>query len=305
MKLFRDTTYILRAVAVAVAAFLAVGCKGPKEIPDEDLVKIFHDCFLANAYYNEMSDKADSINIYEPIFERYGYTTADMRHTMKTFSQRKSAMLSDLVTAASEILEQEYRAEQYKVVILDTIDRVAQRTLTRIVYSDTLIRVNSLRDTSKLRIRVNDIVPGDYTIRFEYLIDSLDENRNSRAELHTLLADSSESMRQTTMLSRRRDSKYTRKISLDSNHKVLCLDMYYHPNNEESKLPDITIRNLEVERVLPVETSVDSLYRMQLDLRIFNHALMMGFTADTLRSQEPKPTESNEPQKDSVALRTH
>ena len=163
-----------------------------------------------------------------------------MHHTIKTFSERKSAMLSDLVTAASERLEEEYRAEQYKVVILDTIDRVAQRTLTRIVYSDTLIRVNTLRDTSKLRIRINDIVPGDYTIRFEYLIDSLDENRNSRAEIHTLLADSSESLHQTTMLSRRREGKYTRKVSLDSIHKVLCLDMYYHPKNEESKLPKLT-----------------------------------------------------------------
>ena len=304
MRFFEDTGYTFRAIAVSLMAILAVGCKGPKEIPDEDLVKIFHDCFLANAYYNEEGDGADSLNIYEPIFERYGYTTADIRHTVKTFSQRKSAMLSDLVTAASELLEEEYRAEQYKVVILDTIDRVAQRTLTRIVYSDTLIRVNTLRDTSKLRIRIDDIVPGDYTIRFEYLIDSLDENRNSRAEIHTLLSDSTESLRQTTMLSRRRDSKYTRKISLDSIHKVLCLDMYYHPKNEESKLPDITIRNLEVERVLPVETSVDSLYRMQLNLRIFNHALMMGFTADTLPSQEPQPIECHE-KKDSVALRTN
>ena len=285
MKFLRDTRYAFRTIAVALMAILAVGCKGPKEIPDEDLVKIFHDCFLANAYYNEEANGADSINIYEPIFERYGYTSADMRHTMKTFS--------------------EYRAAQYKVVILDTIDHVAQRTLTRIVYSDTLIRVNTLRDTSKLRIRVDDIVPGDYTIRFEYLIDSLDENRNSRAEIHTLLADSSESLRQTMMLSRRRESKYSRKISLDSNHKVLCLDMYYHPKNEESKLPDVTIRNLEVERVLPVETSVDSLYRMQLNLRIFNNALMMGFTADTLPSQEHQPIEGHEEKKDSVALRTN
>ena len=304
MKIFSVTKYVLRLLPVGLMAILAIGCKGPKEIPDEDLVKIFHDCFLANAYYNEEVHHADSINIYEPIFERYGYTTADMRHTMKTFSQRKSAMLSDLVTAASEILEQEYRDEQYKVVILDTIDRVAQRTLTKIVYSDTLIRVNTLRDTSKLRIRIDDIVPGEYTIRFDYLIDSLDENRNSRAEIHTLLGDSTESLRQTTMLSRRRESKYSRKLSLDSVHKVLCIDMYYHPHNEESKLPDITIRNLEVERVLPVETSVDSLYRMQLNLRIFNYALMMGFTADTLQSQEPNPIESYE-KKDSVALRTN
>ena len=301
MRVFNNITLLTKAFIAVMMASMVVGCKGPKAIPDEDLVKIFHDSFLANAYYQEMDHDADSINIYEPIFERYGYTTADMRYTMKTFSQRKSAMLSDLVTAASEMLEEEYRNEQYKVMILDTIDRVAQRTFTRMVYNDTLIRVNKLEDTSKLRIRVNNLVPGDYTVRFAYLIDSLDENRNSRAELHTLLADSTESLRQTTMLTRRRESKYTRKLTLDSTHKVLCLDMYYHPANEESKLPDITIRGLEIERVLPVETSVDSLYKMQLNLRIFNHALMMGFTADTVAKPTPQPNE----EKDSVTLRTH
>lgn len=304
MRFFRDIASVYRAAVVAVVAIVAVGCKGPKEIPDDDLVNIFHDCFLANAYINEEAYDIDSVNIYEPIFERYGYTTSDMRHTMKTFSKRKSAMLSDLVSAASERLEEEYRAIQYQIMILDTIDQVAQRALTRTIYSDTLIRVNQLRDTSKLRINIDDIIPGDYTIRFEYLIDSLDENRNSRICVHTILHDSTESLRQTMMLARHRDAKYSRKLSLDSSHKTLCLDMYYHPQNEESKLPDITIRNLEVERVLPVETSVDSLYHMQLNLRIFNHALMMSFTADTLPSQVPQTITHNE-QKDSVALRTN
>ena len=36
MKLFRDTKYVFRAVVVSLMAILAVGCKGPKEIPDED-----------------------------------------------------------------------------------------------------------------------------------------------------------------------------------------------------------------------------------------------------------------------------
>ena len=60
------------------------------------------------------------------------------------------------------------------------------------------------------------------------------------------------------------------------------MNMYYHPKNEESKLPDITIRDFKIVRVLPTEVSVDSLYLEQLNISIFNHDLMTGFTRDTV-----------------------
>ena len=84
--------------------------------------------------------------------------------------------------------------------------------------------------------------------------------------------------------------------------------MYYHPQNEESKLPDITIRNFKVVRVLPTSVSVDSLYQKQLNLRLFNYDLMMGFTADTIRIDETIVEQTNstatKDEKDSIALRT-
>ena len=84
--------------------------------------------------------------------------------------------------------------------------------------------------------------------------------------------------------------------------------MYYHPKNEESKLPDITIRNFKIVRVLPTEVSVDSLYREQLDLRIINHDLMTAFTRDTVKVIEQRDSTlidslSYETQ-DSITLRT-
>ena len=84
--------------------------------------------------------------------------------------------------------------------------------------------------------------------------------------------------------------------------------MYYHPSNEISKQPDITLRDLEVERVLPAEVSVDSLYHQQLNVRIFNHALMSRFTADTVYIPEPiiEPDSiASYEEADSSALRTH
>ena len=299
---------IIAYLSAAVLLLTSVGCQHNREIHDEDLIKIFHDAYLANAYIGEKGIHEDSLFLYEPIFERYGYTVKDMQHTLKTFSKRKSALLSDLMVEVSKQLEQEARIEGRKIVVLDTIDNVAKRRYTRTVYEDSLIRVKRLRDTNKLRITINDLATGDYTITFDYLIDTLDENRNSRVEVYALAGDTLETLRHTMMLSRYRQSSYTRRLSIDSTHTEIHIDMYYHPQNEESKLPDITIRNFKVIRVLPTSVSVDSLYQKQLNLRLFNYDLMMGFTADTIRIDETivEQTDSTatKDEKDSIALRT-
>ena len=296
---------IIAYLSVAVLLLTSVGCQPSREIPDEDLIKIFHDAYLANAYIGEKGITEDSIYLYEPIFKRYGYSVEDMQHTLKTFSKRKSALLSDLMVEVSRQLEEEARIEGRKIVVLDTIDNVAKRRYTRTVYEDSLIRVKRLRDTSKLRITIKDLTTGDYTISFDYLIDTLDENRNSRVEIYALSGDTLETLRHTMMLSRYRQSNYTRSLNIDSTHTKIYINMFYHPNNEESMTPDITIRNLKVVRVLPTEVSVDSLYQKQLNLRLFNYDMMMGFTADTIRVEDSVVEQTaTKDEKDSIALRT-
>lgn len=304
MKIFRHSL----AVCIALAAVVLGGCNRPQTISDNELIDIFHDAYLANAYLNSTFEEYDSVLVYEPILERYGYTIEDLQHSIQTFSERKSALLSDLVAKTYRRLDEESKAEARKVVILDTLDRVAQRTYTRMIYADSLIVVKELRDTSKLRITIDSLVPGEYNVSFSYLIDSLDENRNSRVEAYVLCSDSTRTMRHTTMLSRYRESNYSRKFTVDTQHRQLYINMYYHPSNETSKQPDITIRDLEVERVLPAEVSVDSLYHQQLNVRIFNHALMSRFTADTVYIPEPiiEPDSiASYEEADSSALRTY
>ena len=280
----------IKRATIAILSLIVVACSGPKVIPDNILVNIFHDAFVANAYITETNVNSDSLYIYEPIFERYGYTMSDLQHTLTTINERKSSRISDIMHRVSEKLESEYKDEQRKIIVLDTIDNFAKRAYTRTVYSDSLIRVNKLRDTSKLRIHLQDLIEGEYTVSFDYYIDTLDENRNSRVEAYLVTGDSSQVLRHTMMLSRYRKGVYSRKFTADSMHKELVVNMFYHPRNEESKLPDITVNNFKIVRVLPTEISVDSLYMEQLNLSIFNHDLMTGFTRDTIEVVEPLDT---------------
>lgn len=302
--------YITSCITVIAALLGSIACSGPKVIPDNVLKDIIHDAYIANAYISECGVAYDSLYIYEPIFERYGYTIEDMQHTIMTFTERKSAMLSNIMYDVNQRLNEESKREARKIVVLDTIDNLAKREYTRTIYSDSLIRVKSLRDSSKLRISITDLVPAEYTVSFNYLIDTLDENRNSRVEAYLLTQDSSQLMRHTMMLSRYREAKYSRKFNVDTLHRELYINMFYHPTNEESKQPDITIKNFKVVRVLPTEQSVDSLYQHQLNLRMFNASLMTSFTRDTVEIAELTiDTLSRDSlrydTKDSLTLRAH
>ncbi len=194
---------------------------------------------------------------------------------MERYSERKSSRLSDLIAVVGDRLAAEASAEAYKVMILDTIDNVAQRAFTRTIYADSLIRATRMRDTTLLQITVEDILPGEYTVSFDYMIDSLDKNRISRAELWLERDDSIQTSRYTTVLYRYRNESFTRKMTVDSTHRRLRLNLYPHMRYDKRDVPHITVRDLKVVRVLPKAEAVDSLYREQLGIRIFNPRFMI------------------------------
>lgn len=262
----------LKRLSIAlVMCSIVVGCKEDKEIPEEDLINIFHDAFIANAYLAKQGAiPNDSTIIYEPILKKYGYTVEEFRTALQELSARKSARVSDLLTKASERLEAEAAIEKKRIVVMDTIDHIAKREYTRVMYYDSLIHVKRMRDTTKLRVSIKDLVPGDYTVSFEYHIDTLDENRNSRVELYLLKNDTIELKRHTQMLVRHREGTFTRLFNVDTMMSELYINMYYHPKNETSEKPDVKIKNLKVVRVLPLATSVDSLYQRELHFRMFD-----------------------------------
>ena len=154
---------LIRLFCLIAAATALGSCARDKVIPDEELARIFRDAYLINAYVSDRGVKLDSLELYEPVFSRYGYTAEDVRYTIGNFSRRKSAKLSDVVEQSIRLLEEESAYYKYEVGVLDTIDNVARRTFTRTVYADSLIRVGSLRDTARLRIAV-DVQPGAFAI---------------------------------------------------------------------------------------------------------------------------------------------
>lgn len=258
---------IFQIAAFAALALLLAACARHKIIPDDKLAQIFHDAFLTNAYIGSENVKTDSLRIYEPIFARYGYTTDDVHYTIGNFSKRKSARLGDVVERAIELLEREGKVYNQQVAVLDTIDNVARRTFTRTVLADSLIRVGSLRDTSRLNFTI-EVEPGEYSLSLKYHVDSLD--RNSKGLKGTVWLERRDSTRTnvyTTTLRRNRVETFTRRFTADSAHRRLRISFLGF--NGKPERPSVTVTDLKVEYVPPTRTAVEKLYDKQLDIRIF------------------------------------
>ena len=261
------TLFRAAPAAFALLALLAGACSRHRIIPDDRLAQIFHDAFLTNAYVGTQGVGTDSLRLYEPIFERYGYTTDDVHYTIGNFSKRKSARLGDIVERAIVQLEKEGKVYNRRVAVLDTIDRVALRTFRRTVRADSLLHVGALRDTARLDLAC-DVEPGRYDLELHYLVDSLDANTEGlRYALWLETRDGRRTDLATAALRRNRTERLTRTFTADSTHerlRIRLLDFVGTPRR-----PSVTVTDLRIDYTPPTRQAVERLYEQQLDIRIF------------------------------------
>mgnify|MGYP002735129770 CR=1 FL=1 len=153
--------HLIRTILLLTLFATLAACNKPRVIPDQRLADIFYDIYLTNAYVDRHDISLDSMMLYEPIFEKYGYTVEDLHLTINSFSKRKSARLSDAVELAIQRLERESDLLNAQVADLDTIDAIARRASVQQIYFDSAIHLRSLADTAKMKIRIPVVDAGD------------------------------------------------------------------------------------------------------------------------------------------------
>lgn len=274
-------------------AAAAVACSRHKIIPDKTLALIFRDAFLTNAYIENENIDTDTLNFYEPIFEKYGYSIEDVRFTIGNFSKRKSARLGDVVEVAIDMLEAQGKLYEKDVAVLDTIDNTAQRLFTRTVYADSLIRIKNLKDSTKRVITLNNIRPGEYKVQFSYKIDSLDNSPQRKVVIWFERSDSTQLGRQQFFLRKTsEEDEFLRTLKANKDCERLVVDIYQpteediKPRNKSKKLhTGLTVTDLQIVHIPMVEEAVDSLYAKQLVIKIFADEFLSLFDAqDSLAS---------------------
>ena len=290
------------ALAAAAACMLAAGCAKHRIIPDKTLAAIFHDAFLTNAYADNRRFAMDSLDLYQPIFQKYGYTAEDVQYTIGNFSKRKSARLGDVVEEAIKVLEAEGKVLEYEGAILDTVDNIARRRFTRTVYRDSLLRISRLKDTSRLMLVIDDIRAGDYNISFDYRIDSLDNNTGHRTSFDFERSDSTrfghvqQSLRRTSAT-----ETFTRRLTADTSARRLIINLmeFREPVRKGTvRHTGATFWNIKVVHTPLTSDAVESLFAEQLPLRVFAEEFFgpwLGVDGTDEKAEETdEPTEATE-----------
>lgn len=285
MKRFFSLSLLLVVIA-------SVGCDKPRVIPDEVLSDIFRDAMLINAYYNVKSDQSpDSLNIYEPVFARYGYTAEDVQYTVDNISRRKNARLGDVAERMISSLDERMQYLNRESAKLDTIENVAFRRYTRALLGDTTIVAKTAADSTKLRLYLYNIHPGYYRFTSLYSLDSLDKSAGRRYRIYFEREDSTRREFSEGSLMRRAETQINQNhLLIDSEDDIarLVIDFYHFDDDMEKKkrtVPKITIHDIRVEYTPPAEYCMKRMLDEQTQMRIFSDTLIHTIEALARKSE--------------------
>ena len=272
-----------------------VSCSRKKVIDDQTLAKIFSEAYISNAYLGIKYFNIDSVQIYEPILDRYGFTPEDFRYTIGNFSRRKSAQLGRVLKDAEEQIKKIADIYEREVVILDTIQNVAVRTMQRVVHKDSLISVKKLADTSKLKLVIDPLQPGMYSVRYKYNCtkEQIKEKKGKKKDLSlrgVINIETSTGTHANNYAYNLRDEENIRRtISTDTAAKRLVIT-FAKPADPTQKMrkPNITISDFIIEYTPEEKLAIDSLFKRYIDIKIFDDVFFsakdsLALSTDTTR----------------------
>ena len=286
----------MKRVIICILIVLSVaGCTRKKEIDDHTLAKIFSEAYITNAYMGIKYFNIDSVQIYEPILEHYGFTPEDFRYTIGNFSRRKSAQLGRVLKEAEEQIKQYADIYDREVVILDTIQNVAVRTMQRVVHKDSLISIKKLADSSKLKMVIDPLQPGMYSVRYKYNCtkEQVKDKKGKKKDLALRgvinIETSTGTHANNYAYNLREEENIRRTISTDTAAKRLVIT-FAKPADPTHKMrkPNITISDFIIEYTPEENLAIDSLFKRYIDIKIFDDVFFsakdsLALSADTTR----------------------
>lgn len=282
IELFRR--YVTPFIAVVLLIFGSQSCQQQKLLSDRELAQVFHDAYLANAYTGSSGISLDSLRLYEPIFQKYGYSTEDVQYSIGSFATRKSARLSDVVEAAITMLERSGKLLDLEVAILDTIDNVSVRNTRRLIYERDLLSMSSVRDTVDMTIVLDSLAAATYEVSYDYLIDSLDKTQGSYImkvwAVDTLERNRRQNLRNMVMIRNNIRNNNSVIVLPDSCERLVI--RIEPPLKSAEKGVSMKVKNLVVNQILDTDEARDSLYRRMLDIKIFDDEILFASKTDSL-----------------------
>lgn len=195
---------LLRNICICAILFLALFSCGKRAriIPKKEMAKIYAELYIADQWlisHSNYRSQADTSFFYEPIFQKYGYTTEDYRESVYHYlkdAKRYSAILessADIIKEKLDVLKAIQKAEDLKRKRLERIadyeyyDEFEDISYFNLLKDDVLIpnTVKVELDSSKLNKTVVIKVFRD-TLSFEQAFERKFDELKTSAESDSL-----------------------------------------------------------------------------------------------------------------------
>lgn len=148
-----------------------VGCSGNELIDEKGMEDIIYEALITQAIRDadpnmrSATKITDSVDLYQPILSRRGYTVSDFQYTVREMSTRKSNPLNailDRVVAKIDIIARSADENYGAFLRYDSISVAA--------FTDTIYRDNDTIKGSiaKYKIELDSIKRGQYKLIFDY-----------------------------------------------------------------------------------------------------------------------------------------
>lgn len=160
----------MRRIAVFLfTATFFVACSSVRLIPAETMVRIITDALLSESIARLESDSdrfsGDSLDIYNEIIIREGYTLADFEYTVRELGVRKSNPMNNILKLVVEDIDRKYNITEVRYRQAMAFDSTAQAYYRDTIYErDTTIR-GSLK---RFDIELLGADAGVYRVMFDY-----------------------------------------------------------------------------------------------------------------------------------------
>ncbi len=236
-------------------ALVLAGCGSHRTISDETFVEMFREMYLANTYCSNYDVKCDSLDIYTPIINKYGATTEEFVAKLTSFSKRKSARLSSVISAA--IKEMEDESAKYKRLLefdREISDEVILRA-TDSLFADTLIVVERKADSLLLK-KTYAAKEGTYKLDMNYEIEDRKEEQAYFASITVrdkFTGERVSNSRYILMSGHESRINMSVNVALADRHREVCVRMVNLAGVD--RMPRITVKNVSIRYIPTIEVA--------------------------------------------------
>ncbi len=166
---------------VSLVLILGSSCSKKREyIPDDDLREIILESVVADMYLRTIGThniKNDTVSIFLPILDDYGYTYDDMDYTIERMMSRKSNVFGQLMDkVVADVKELRERYEYISSLGRNWRKKVTNEVIDTLFFSPDSIRIRGKEDLKMLNYRLPLTGAKEYLISFNYQILPQDSN---------------------------------------------------------------------------------------------------------------------------------